>query len=187
MSATGLPSPRTAFLILAAEHIPTGRGAQQEFDDASELVAMRWDLPAYVDDATARRALAALRRAGWDFHQEARGEHGGRVLRLNSAAAVEFADTPGGRVDALLWRAGFDRYRYGVPVWGYRWDHLFDDPSEGSAYVTVHGPGNGSHADARHRRELTDAMVRTVEAAEGWRTLRPECLDHAFHALTPAY
>lgn len=141
-----------------------------------------------MDDATIRRALAALRRSGWAFRQEAGGEHGGRVLRLDArAAAVEFADTPGGRVDALLWRAGFDRYRYGTPVWGYHWDHLFGDPTEGSAYVTVHGPGSGSHANARHRRELTDAMVRTVEAAEGWRTLRPECLDHAFHALTPEY
>ncbi|MEV4561889.1 hypothetical protein AB0K51_33600 [Kitasatospora sp. NPDC049285] len=188
MNAPGLPSPRTVFLILAAEHIPTGRGAQQEFDDAGELIALRWDLPAYVDGATTRRALAALRRAGWNFRQEAREGHVGRALRLSAAAtAVEFADTPGGQVDALLWRAGFDRYRPEVPVWGYRWDHLFGDPSEGSAYVTVHGPGNGSHADARHRRELTDAMVRTVEAAEGWRTLRPECLDHAFHALTPEY
>ncbi len=183
-----MPSPRSIFLALAAGHVPTGLGAQQEFDGAGELAAVRCDMPAFVDDATTRRALAALRRAGWDFRQVGRPGHGGRVLRLSAAArAVEFADTPGGRVDALLWQAGFDRYRRGVPVWGYRWDHLFNDPSEGSAYVTIHGPGNGSYADARHRRELTDEMVRAVEAAEGWRTLRPTCLDHAFHALTPEY
>ncbi|MEU3497559.1 hypothetical protein ABZ747_29215 [Kitasatospora cineracea] len=186
MSGSALPSPRSFFLTLAAEHIPAGCGGRQEFDDAGELTAMHWEPPPYVDEATIRRVLAALRRSGWAFRQEVGGQQGDRVLRLStSTAAVEFDDTPGSRVDALLWQAGFDRYRRWVPVWGYRWDHLFDAPD--SAYITVHGPGNGSHADARHRRELTDAMVQTVEAAEGWRTLRPECLDHAFHALPPAH
>ncbi|MFE0461853.1 hypothetical protein ACFW1A_21655 [Kitasatospora sp. NPDC058965] len=186
MSASGLPSPLSVLLALAAEHIPAGRGPQQEFDDVGELVALHWDIPACVDGATIRRALAALRGSGWAFRQEARGGGGGRALRMDArTAAVGFDDTPGSRVDALLWRAGFDRYRYGVPVWGYRWDHLFDTPD--SAYVTVHGPSDGSFADARHRRELADAMMRTVDAAEGWRTPHPECLDHAFHALTPEY
>ncbi|WP_030237155.1 hypothetical protein [Streptomyces sp. NRRL S-350] len=141
-----------------------------------------------ASEEMARGILAMLRTAGWDCHQEAEQARGGLALRLTGPTGpTNSPDSPGARVDALLWSAGYDRYRHGVPVWGYRWDHLFADPSEGSAYVTVHGPGDGSFADARRRWELTDAMMRTTEAAEGWRTLRPECLGHAFHALTPEY
>ncbi|MFD0261949.1 hypothetical protein ACFVH7_27205 [Kitasatospora indigofera] len=187
MNATALPATHSVFLVLAAASIPV-RAVAEEFDARDRAGALRIDLPDFVDESTVRTALAALRTPGWHFQQGAPAQDGGPVLRLTRSARPAMApDSPGGRVDALLWSAGFDRYRYGVPVWGYRWDHLFGDPSQGSAYVTVHGPGDGTTQAARHREALTDAMVLAVEAADGWQTLRPECLAHAFHALTPEY
>ncbi len=135
-----------------------------------------------------RRALAALRGAGWTCRPE-------RIDAVNAMTVVRVAVGPQPPaveqppvlvyLDRVLQLAGFTPYRFeqAEAFWGYRAD-LVSGGAAGAVHVTLHGPdGLGMPEGAAESLRQTAAAQQALRDAR-W-SVRP-ALGHSFHASAPA-
>ncbi|WP_030277097.1 hypothetical protein [Streptomyces sp. NRRL B-24484] len=132
-------------------------------------------LPANRPPQYVRTALAALREADMRAVQGPTAADGRPTLWLGAQFGPGAPYSNLGRVDSMLWLAGFDAYRSRRPVRGYRLGNL-DSNGHGVVLLT---DGPGRQPDEEQQAELADGIAEVLAADGLWQVERAQ--PHILH------